>query len=42
MALKEFMKWALTTGQTMSADLGYIPLPAEVAGLSLAALDRID
>jgi len=42
MALKEFMKWGLTTGQTMSADLGYIPLPSEVAALSLAALDRID
>jgi phosphate transport system substrate-binding protein len=41
-ALKEFVKWGLTSGQTFSVDLGYIPLPEEVAGLSLAALDRLD
>ena len=32
---------ALTEGQRLSRDLGYIPLPAEVASRALAALDRI-
>jgi phosphate transport system substrate-binding protein len=41
-ALKKFLTWGLTTGQSYSRDLGYIPLPAEVASLSLAALDRIN
>ena len=41
-ALKKFVAWSLTEGQTYSRDLGYIPLPAEVASLSLAALDRIN
>ena len=40
-ALKSFVAWGLTTGQAYSRDLGYIPLPPEVASLSLAALDRI-
>jgi phosphate transport system substrate-binding protein len=41
-ALKKFLTWGLTTGQSFSRELGYIPLPAEVASLSLAALDRIN
>jgi len=41
-ALKKFVAWSLTTGQTFSRDLGYIALPPEVASLSLAALDRIN
>ena len=41
-ALKRFVTWALTEGQTASRELGYIPLPAEIAALSLAALDRIN
>ena len=41
-ALKKFLTWGLTTGQSYSRELGYIPLPAEVASLSLAALDRIN
>ena len=41
-ALKKFVAWGLTQGQTASRDLGYIPLPAEVASLSLAAVDRIN
>jgi len=41
-ALKKFVGWGLTEGQRYSRDLGYIPLPAEVAALSLAALDRIN
>jgi phosphate transport system substrate-binding protein len=41
-ALKKFLTWGLTTGQSYSRGLGYIPLPAEVASLSLAALDRVN
>ena len=41
-ALKKFVAWGLTAGQSYSRELGYIPLPAEVASLSLAALDRIN
>lgn len=41
-ALKRFVAWGLTEGQRMSRDLGYIPLPGEVAALSLAALERIN
>lgn len=41
-ALKKFLTWGLTTGQGYSRELGYIPLPAEVASRSLAALDRIN
>ena len=40
--LKKFVAWSLTTGQAYSRELGYIPLPGEVASLSLAALDRAD
>lgn len=41
-ALRKFVKWGLTEGQAHSHDLGYIPLPQEVATLSLAAVERID
>jgi len=40
-ALKRFVTWGLTGGQSFSADLGYIALPPEVAALSRAALERI-
>jgi phosphate transport system substrate-binding protein len=40
-ALRKFVVWGLTDGQRLSRDLGYIPLPGEVAALSLAALERI-
>jgi phosphate transport system substrate-binding protein len=40
-ALKKFVAWGLTTGQSYSRELGYIALPREVASVSLAALDRI-
>ncbi len=39
-ALKEFLRWGLTSGQKFSRELGYIPLPDEVVSLSIAALDR--
>jgi phosphate transport system substrate-binding protein len=41
-ALKKFLAWSLTSGQSHSRELGYIPLPAEMASLSLAALDLIN
>jgi len=40
-AIKRFVTWGLTGGQSFSADLGYIALPPEVAALSRAALERI-
>jgi phosphate transport system substrate-binding protein len=41
-ALKEFVKWGLTSGQEYSRGLGYIPLPSEIANLSVAALEGLD
>jgi len=41
-AVKKFVAWSLTSGQTLSRDLGYIALPPPVASRSLAALDRIN
>jgi phosphate transport system substrate-binding protein len=41
-ALKRFVMWGLTTGQTYSSDLGYIPLPDAVTAPALAALGRIN
>ena len=41
-ALRKFVTWGLTDGQALSRDLGYIPLPPEIATLSLAAVERID
>ncbi len=40
-ALKKFVSWGLTEGQAYSRELGYIPLPSELASMSLAALERI-
>jgi phosphate transport system substrate-binding protein len=40
-AMVEFMKWALTDGQKQAAALGYVPLPAEVIKLEMAALATI-
>jgi phosphate transport system substrate-binding protein len=40
-ALKRFVAWGLGEGQAYSNDLGYIPLPADVAGRGKAALARI-
>jgi phosphate transport system substrate-binding protein len=38
----EFLKWALTDGQTLAGDLGYAPLPKNVVELELAAIQRIE
>jgi phosphate transport system substrate-binding protein len=40
-ALKQFVTWSLGEGQRVGRDLGYIPLPDEVAALSRAAVERI-
>jgi phosphate transport system substrate-binding protein len=40
-ALKSFTKWALTDGKTFATDLGYIPLPEDVATKASAAVDAI-
>ncbi len=37
----EFMKWALTDGQTFARALGYAPLPESVVKLEMEALTRI-
>jgi phosphate transport system substrate-binding protein len=40
-ALKRFVAWGLSSGQSYGPDLGYIALPADVASRSRAALERI-
>ena len=37
----DFMKWALTDGQTHARELGYAPLPENVVEMELEALERI-
>jgi len=41
-ALKEFVNWSLTDGQSFSESLGYVPLPAPVVEKSKAALATIE
>jgi phosphate transport system substrate-binding protein len=40
-ALRAFVEWSLTTGQSFSEQLGYIPLPAPVVEKSRAALATV-
>jgi phosphate transport system substrate-binding protein len=40
-AVKRFVAWGLSEGQRYSVDLGYIPLPPDVAGRAKAALTGI-
>ena len=40
-AMVDFMRWALSDGQTYCADLGYAPLPDSVVTLEEAALQKI-
>lgn len=40
-ALKDFINWALTDGQSYNIEMGYIPLPAAMVELARAAVDRI-
>lgn len=37
----DFMKWALTDGQTHARELGYAPLPKEVVDMEMKALERV-
>jgi hypothetical protein len=41
-ALRRFVIWGLSLGQSYGIELGYIPLPAEVAALSRAAPERVE
>ena len=41
LALQELFRWCLTDGQKYASDLGYTPLPPNVATRSLAALNSI-
>ena len=41
-ALKDFIRWGLSRGQSYSPELGYVALPADVAELSRAALERVN
>lgn len=41
-ALKAVLTWAITDGQAMSADLGYIPLPENVVTRVQEAIDSIN
>jgi phosphate transport system substrate-binding protein len=40
-AMNEFVKWALTDGQKLATDLGYAPLPQNLATRELMALETI-
>lgn len=40
--LKEVMRWGLTDGQGFGAELGYVPLSAEIIEKATAALDAIE
>jgi phosphate transport system substrate-binding protein len=40
-AIRDLFAWSLGDGQQSASDLGYIPLPPEVAGKALAALQTV-
>lgn len=40
-AVREFLRYALTEGQSFAEPLGYVPLPEETRKKSLAALEKI-
>jgi len=39
-AIKRFVAWGLSAGQSYAADLGYIPLPGSVVSLSRSAVEQ--
>jgi len=41
-ALKRFLLWGLSLGQSYAAELGYVALPGDVAALARAAVARLD
>jgi phosphate ABC transporter phosphate-binding protein len=40
-AIKDFISWAITDGQTFAPDLGYAPLPEEVVKLNQETLNSL-
>ena len=40
-ALKRFVNWALTEGQSFGSDIGYVALPPDLAGRAKAAVDAL-
>jgi phosphate transport system substrate-binding protein len=40
-AIRELFQWSLQDGQTYANDLGYVQLPPDIAGKSLAALSDV-
>jgi phosphate transport system substrate-binding protein len=40
-ALRDFVAWGLSSGQTFSQKLGYLPLPGEIAALGKQALGSV-
>jgi len=39
-AIKRFVAWGLSAGQSYAADLGYVPLPGSVVSLSRSAVEQ--
>jgi ATP/maltotriose-dependent transcriptional regulator MalT len=39
--LAEFMRWMLTEGQKLTADLSYAPLPKGIIDMEMAAIDKV-
>jgi phosphate transport system substrate-binding protein len=40
-ALKQFVRWCLTTGQEFNESLGFVRLPPQVIARAMAGLDSI-
>jgi phosphate transport system substrate-binding protein len=40
-ALREMVRWMLTSGQKQCESLGYVPLPADLAARQLGELDAL-
>jgi phosphate transport system substrate-binding protein len=40
-ALRDLLQWGITTGQAFGPELGYVPLPADIAQRAIAALAKI-
>lgn len=40
-AVRKFFQWSLQDGQRFAPELGYVPLPASVAGKALAAVNSV-
>ena len=40
-AMVDFVKWAVTAGQSFASQFGYAPLPADVVKQELTLLERV-